>query len=260
MRSRLAINAVRGRGHRRYTRLFAALSGAIFLAVLFHGGAAEAATQSFFYKIEHPSYGDIGTYIESIDVQKGVTRIDARLHIVVRILGIVAYREDSTRKETWRANRLISFESITEKNGKHFEVRGVVDNDHFAVTTPSGMVEAPADISTSDPRVIKRVGPGVIISDKLGKLEKVAVSGGEAATVSLLGSAFATHHFRVDTETEPDKWEVWLDGQGVPIKFRSMEEGTPIEFSLSLLPLAATPDQPQPDRYLADFYGEIRPH
>ncbi len=259
MRSRLAINAVRGRGRPR-PWLFAALSGAIFFAVLFHGGAAEAAAQSFSYKIEHPSYGDIGTYTESIDDQDGVTRIDARLHIAVRILGIVAYREDSSRKETWRANRLISFMSITEKNGQRFEVRGVVDNNHFAVSTPSGVVEAPADISTSDPRVIKRVGPGVIISDKLGKLENVAVSGGEAATVSLLGTSFATHHFRVDTETEPGKWEVWLDGQGVPIKFRSMEAGTPIEFSLSSLPLPAKPDQPQPDRTLADFYHEIRPN
>jgi len=222
-----------------------ALAGLGFLAALGTSGAAEAAPQSYSYKIEHPSYGDIGTYTESVDDAGGFTHIDARLRVAVKILGMVAYHEESDRKETWRDGRLLAFDSITAKNGKRIAVHGEAQQNHFVVTSPSGTVVAPADIETSDPRVLKQPGPGVIITNKLGGVETVEVSGGEQATVSMGGLELPTRHFRVDTESTHDKWDVWLNDSGVPVKFRSMEEGTPIEFTLS----SVSPDdnlQPAP--------------
>jgi hypothetical protein len=202
-------------------------------AALAFSASAEAVTQSYSYKVEHPSYGDIGTYVESIDAANGVMHIDAQLHVAVKILGMVAYREDSVRKETWHDGRLLTFDSVTEKNGKHIEVRGSADHDGFVLSTPSGAIQAPANVMTSDPRVIKKIGAGMVISGKNGALELVDVTGGEPATIALQGAALETRHYRVNTEQEPGKWEIWLDGGGVPIKFRSMEDGTPIEFLLT---------------------------
>ncbi len=46
-------------------------------------------------------------------------------------------------------------------------------------------------------------------------------------------------HFAFSTDKRQD---VWLDARGVPIRFRSMENGTPIDFVLSEEQVAALPE------------------
>jgi hypothetical protein len=52
----------------------------------------------------------------------------------------------------------------------------------------------------------------------------------EATTVSLQGSTVAVRHFMARGEREQ---EIWLNDQDVPIMFRSVESGTPIDFILT---------------------------
>lgn len=191
---------------------------------------ARAQERAYSYSIVHPFYGTIGTFKESIARSGDITRIDSRLRVAVSILGIVVHREEGDHTEIFRGDRLVSLQSATTTNGTRIDVQGEAQGDHFVVTSPAGVIEAPADIAPSDPWVLTQVGVGTVVSVKTGRIIPTRVTGGEATTVSLQGSAVAVRHFMARGEREQ---EIWLNDQDVPIMFRSVENGTPIDFILT---------------------------
>ena len=84
------------------------------------------------------------------------------------------------------------------------------------------MIVAPADIALSDPWSVTKLGARVVVSTRSGQIDNVALTRGAAATVSLQRTPTPTHHFHIGTPTEPDKWEVWFDEQGMPIKIKEL--------------------------------------
>ncbi|MFI5022972.1 MAG: DUF6134 family protein [Alphaproteobacteria bacterium] len=157
----------------------------------------------------------------------GITRIDSQLRIAVKILGIVVHREEGDRTEIFRGDRLVSLRAVTITNGTRLDVRGEAQGDHFVVTSPTGVAEAPADAVPSDPWLLKALGQGTVVSIKTGRIIPTRVTGGEPAMVSLQGVMVATRHFMARGERQQ---ETWLNDHDVPIMFRSVEDGTTIDF------------------------------
>jgi hypothetical protein len=210
---------------RRWTLPFLAALG-----LLTGVGPARAQEQAFDYSVVHPFYGTIGTFTQSIARSGGTTRIESHMRVAVRILGITVHREESDHTEIFRGDRLVSLESATTTNGTRLDVRGEAQGDHFVVTSPAGVVDAPADVAPSDPWVLKQIGSGTVVSIKTGRIIPTRVTGGEAAIISLQGVMVATHHFMAHGERQQ---EIWLNNQDVPVMFRSVESGTPIDFILT---------------------------
>jgi len=221
-------------------RLLAVLAALAALGAPALSGTADAATQLYTYAIEHPAYGRIGTYTDAVDESAGVTRIESELHVAVKVLGIVVYREDAQCNKLWHGDQLIWFRDVRTRNGRQSKVRGEALPDRFLVTSPSGTASAPVDVVPSDPWALKHTGNGMVVSTASGVIQKVAVSAGDPTVVSVQGKPIPVRHFSVDTPTMRGKWEIWLDGSGVPIKFRSEESGTPIDFVLTAPPRPAT--------------------
>jgi len=191
---------------------------------------AQDRVYTYSYDVVHPFYGTIGTFTESIAGSGDTTRIDSHVRVAVSILGIVLHREEGDHTEIFRGDRLVLLESATTTNGVRLDVRGQAQGNHFVVTSPAGIVEAPGDISPSDPWVLKRLGVGTVVSVKTGRIIPTRVTGGEAVMLALQGVMVATRHFMARGEREQ---EIWLNDQDVPIKFRSVENGTPIDFVLN---------------------------
>ena len=106
-----------------------AIATAIVLSVIVGAAPALAGQQVYIYSVVHPFYGEIGTLTDTVDRSPEVMRIDARLRIAVELLGIVVYREESDTTEIMRGNRLVSLQSVTEKDGQHLEVHGEAQGD-----------------------------------------------------------------------------------------------------------------------------------
>jgi len=68
-----------------------------------------------------------------------------------------------------------------------------------------------------------------VVSTATGKMVSVLGSGGEYDTVAMNGASVAARHYVVNGDK---RQEVWLDNQEIPIKFRTMENGTAIDFVL----------------------------
>jgi len=216
-----------------------AIAGAVGLSALASSVPALAGQQVYTYVVVHPIYGEIGTFTDTIDRNPGTLQIDGHLRVAVTFLGIVAYREESDTTEVLRGNRLMSLQSVTDKDGRHFEVHGEAQGDQFIVNATLGSYTAPASIIPSDPWVLKHTGNELVISTASGRMMNVQVSGGEYDTVSMNGNLVSARHYIVNGSKRQD---VWLDSREIPIMFRTLENGTPIDFVLrnTVAPAGAT--------------------
>lgn len=206
-----------------------AIAVAISLSVIAGAAPVLAGQQVYTYSIIHPFYGDIGTFTDTIDRGGEPTRIDSRLRVAVKILGIVVYRQESDITEIMRGNRLISLQSVTDKDGLHFEAHGKAQGDQFVINATAGSFVGPATIAPSDPWLVKRTGEGTVVFTDTGRIIHVYVSGGEYDTVSVNGVSVFARHFVVMGDKRQD---VWLNDQEIPVMFRVTEKGTPIDFVL----------------------------
>jgi CheY-like chemotaxis protein len=206
-----------------------AITGAMCLSVIAGAAPALAGQQVYTYSVVHPIYGKIGTLTDTIDRSLETTRIDACLRIAVKFLGIVAYREESDTTEIMRGDRLISLQSVTEKDGRHLEVHGEVQGDRFVVNATAGSFAGPATTAPSDPWALKRTGDETVVLTDTGRIITVHISGGDYDTVSVNGASVSARHFIV---MGIKRQEVWLDYRKIPVMFRTVEDGTAIDFVL----------------------------
>jgi len=125
--------------------------------------------------------------------------------------------------------RLVSLQSVTEKDGQRLEVHGEAQGDQFVVNATAGSFAGPATIAPSDPWVLERTGEETVVFTDTGRIINVHISGGDYDTVSVNGTPVSARHFIV---MGVNRQEVWLDDRKIPVMFRAFANGTPIDFVL----------------------------
>ncbi len=210
---------------------------AVLLALHVAAPATAASRQTYTYQVEHPKYGNIGTYVDTVEQDGDSRRIDTKVRVAVRLLGIVVFRQEADRTEMWRGDRFMSFRSVTVTNGDKLEVTGEANDKGFIVTTPAGTAVGPVNLYPSSPWAAAMPKPIVMMSTKSGKLFAVkAANGGAPDVISLYGSEVQVRHFEFQTDKHQD---VWMNPRGIPVRFRTEEDGTPVDFILNPEQVAA---------------------
>src|SRR5258706_5308988 len=139
----------------------------------------EPEKQQLVYNVQHSKYGKIGTYTNTIEHQGGMTNVTTDAKLAVSVLGVNLYRQDISRREIWRGNRIVDFHGVTTENGKTVELNGKAEGDHFAIMTPNGTTNAPADVRLANPWSRQAVDGDVMLTLDSGRLEMVTISGKE---------------------------------------------------------------------------------
>src|ERR1700680_1730510 len=91
----------------------------VFCLVIFALGApaqsaySVSAPQKLVYTVHHSRYGTIGTHINTEEQNGADTTVRTEAHIAVSLVGISFYRQDASREERWRGDRLVSFHGVT---------------------------------------------------------------------------------------------------------------------------------------------------
>lgn len=216
--------------------LTAILAGAVFAGL----HPAWAGPEVYEYKVEHPLYGDIGTYTNIVDQSGDTADVETKLNVEVKLLGIVVHRQEAERREHWQHDRLTLFRSLTETNGKPMAVEGEAHGNAFVITSPAGTVTAPADVRPTNPWSPTVLGADVVMSTKSGRVFKAHLDSVKDEVVKT-DTGTPEHLRRFDVTTDKHQ-TVWLDERNVPVAFRTIEDGTPIDFVLTRYPSGA----PQP--------------
>ena len=215
-----------------------AIAAAVGLSVIAGAAPGASGPQIYNYSVLHPIYGRIGTLTDTINRSSETTRIDARLRIAVKILGIVVSRQKTDTTEILHGDRLVSLQSVTEKDGRHFEVHGEIRGDKFVVNAAAGSFTGPATIAPSDPWILKRTGEQTVVFTDTGRITNMYISGGYYDTVSVDGASISVRHFIVMGDK---RQEVWFNNRDIPVMFRTVEDGTRIDFVLQNATTALAP-------------------
>ncbi len=198
----------------------------------FRPAAASAETRNMVYKVTHSSYGEIGTYANLVQTNGDTTTVTTTVHLVVKVLGIVMHREDDQRTEEWKNNRLVAFHGVTDKNGDKIVVNGrakATVTTSFIINTPSGTYAAPASVHPANPWSAASLQSTTMMQVDTGKVGPVQVLGGGATAVDVDGTKITAREYEVDGAKRS---RVWIDGQGVPVKFTVDDDSGIVSFTL----------------------------
>jgi Family of unknown function (DUF6134) len=194
-------------------------------------GAAEAvAPMQLTYRVTHSTYGNIGTYVNTIEPSAGGTTVQTRAHFEVKVLGVTLHREDALRTERWQGNRLVSFNGVTSKGSQSVTVRGEARGNSFVINTPHGVETAPATVHPANPWSANFLNSNTMMRPDDGRLEAVRISGGQPEVIDIDGRPIASRKYEVVGAT---RYDVWIDGQGVPVKFVADDDGGKVTFTLA---------------------------
>src|SRR5579864_1016027 len=188
-----------------------------------------SAPVTLVYEVEHPTYGDVGTYTNVITQTGDAIDIQTDLHVAVRVLGVRLFHQDAKRIEHWENGRLISFHGGTDDNGREIDIDGKAQGDAFVVHSPFGNFTAPARVHPSNPWSQQCLYTDTMLGTKTGKVMKVAVTDTGMVDLVFDGKPTHLHQYFIDS----DKHQVvWLDDSGVVVGFETEEDGTHIRFVL----------------------------
>jgi hypothetical protein len=206
----------------------------IALALLFSSGAAEAAAplkQQLVYRVQHSSYGNLGTYTNTIERNGVETKVTTDGKFSLSILGFSLFSQNISRVETWREGRIVAFRGVTTRNGDSVELSGKADGDSFVMATPEGNTTAPANVRIANPWSLESIEGTTMLTPDRGRLEMVTLSEKEPVTLTIRGRKIPTKHFEVQ-RGGPRRYEVWLDDAGTPVQFALVSPENTITFTL----------------------------
>jgi uncharacterized protein DUF6134 len=192
--------------------------------------ALAAAPMQLTYKVTHSVFGDIGTYINTVEPTKSGTTVLTRAHFQVKMLGVQLYSEDAERTERWQGNRLISFQGVTSKGSQSTTVRGAAEGSGFVISSPQGTITAPATVRPANPWSANFIDSHTMMRPDSGQLERVSVSGGQETVVTIDGTPVRAQKYEVDGAT---RYTVWLDSEGVPVMFVVDDNSGKVTFTLA---------------------------
>jgi hypothetical protein len=202
-----------------------------FLLVLLTLGLSPApvlaAPETHEYRVEHALYGTIGTLSNAVSRSGDTVEVETRVHIVVKVFGMVIYRQEAHRQERWRSDRLVKYRSVTSTNGNRIEVQAETNGKELVIRSPQGTTVAKGRVRTSNPWSADILDSDLLMSAKTGELAKTEVAGSRAVEMTLGGKARELRQFETAGD---DPQIVWLGEDGVPVAFRTEEQGMAVDF------------------------------
>jgi hypothetical protein len=210
-------------------RLAAVFIGVVIGVIAARPAAAQSPAQ-LFYRMHHSVFGDIGTYTNTVEPSRGGTTVKTHVHFEVKMLGVRLHHQDAERTERWQGNRLVSFQSVTDKGDGPKEVKGEARGNSFVVSSPQGTVTAPASVHPANPWSANFLHSTTMMRPDTGKIEQVRISGGQETAVKIDGATIPAVKYDIDGNT---KYTVWLDARGVPVMFWADDDTGKVTFTLA---------------------------
>lgn len=203
----------------------------ILAAVAFAMAPARAGAPpgTYHYAVHHPSYGDIGTFTNTVTHKGDEVIVNTEVRIAVDILFITAHREEADRREVWRNGRLVAYDSLTMKNGERLAVKGRANGSSFVIDGLDGRIEAPAVVHPSNPWSITITEKTLLLATASGKLLKVEATPAGEETIELADRKVEARRFRVTGELD---LELWYDENDVMVRFTYADGGENVVFTL----------------------------
>jgi hypothetical protein len=210
-------------------RVFAAVLGVVAYVMAAGVAAAETPAQ-FIYRVSHATFGEIGSYANTVQPTRDGVIVLTRVNFEVSMLGVRMYRENAERTEQWQGDRLVSFHGVTDKGKGPVEIKGEARGNSFVISSPQGIVTAPASVHPANPWSANFLHSNTMMRPDSGRIEQVRIGSGQETIVKIDGASIPAVKFEIDGST---RYTVWLDGRGVPVMFIADDDTGKVTFTLA---------------------------
>jgi hypothetical protein len=119
---------------------------------------------------------------------------------------------------------------VTNKGSGATVLKGEARGNSFVISSPTGTITAPATVHPANPWSANFLNSNTMMRPDNGKLEKVNVSGGQQAVVTIDGKPLRARKYEVSGD---GRYTVWLDEKGVPVEFIADDDGGKVTFTLT---------------------------
>jgi uncharacterized protein DUF6134 len=186
---------------------------------------------TYRYAVTHPTFGDIGSYTNTIAHSGTDVTVTTHVEIRVRVAFVTVRQIMADRSELWRRGKLMRYHSLTLRDGKRIDVDGQADAAGFAIAGPLGKAVAPPGVFPSNPWWIAMTEAKVVMAAETGRLRPVDFRRMGSEAVRTGGREVVAQHFT--SGSGADRAELWYDPQNVPVKFSIVEDDATITLTLA---------------------------
>ena len=192
---------------------------------------------AYGYAVMHPTFGNIGSY--SNTVTRAGNEVTVRTHVEIRVrIAFVTVRQiTADRSELWRSGRLARYRSVTVRDGKTIEVSGELQAGGFVIQGPLGKAVAPADVFPSNPWWIAITRATTVMAAETGRLRPVEFRLLGTESVRQGDRDVPARHFA--SGSGADRADLWCDAANIPVKFSIVEDDATITLTLASAPPAS---------------------
>ena len=170
------------------------------------GGSVESAEQEWNFRVFLDEQ-EIGFHNFELTVEDGTQRVTTEAEFRVRFLFFTAYRYEHENEETWEGDCLKQIESRTDDNGRRFAVRGLRQQDRFALDASNASVGLPDCIKTFaywNPSILEA---STLLNSQTGELLPVDVELIAEEVLDVRGEQMPAKRYRLESQDlELDIW------------------------------------------------------
>ncbi len=201
----------------------------ICLAALAFSAAARAADAppngTYEYIVDHDVLGDVGLHKYTFTKTGDELIVNTKIRLVAKVLFVVVRRYTADRREVWRKGKLVSYDSVTDDDGKVMKVKARAVGGKLVIVGPGGRVEQPGQALPAFVWSQDYVRQALAMHAETGALKKVNARDAGEETISVGGRKIKAHKFVVGGGLQR---EVWYDQKGLWVRLRFVRDGDKI--------------------------------
>jgi hypothetical protein len=127
----------------------------------------------------------------------------------------------------------MSFQGLTTTNGRSTEVKGEAEGNKFAVNSPNGSFDAPADVKIANPWSDVVLKGSAMMTPDRGLVEDVTIRPAEMTELAINGSKVRARRYEIARPSGEKRYEVWMDDEGTPVMFNVNTRRGLVTFTLT---------------------------
>ncbi|WP_422000488.1 DUF6134 family protein [Reyranella sp.] len=179
----------------------------------------------------------IGTHRLDFSRQGDELVVQTTIDLAVKLVGFTAYRYSHRGREVWRGDTLLTFNTLTDDDGKRYVVRAVRDHSGSVVVDrqtpddPAGVRNLlPPGVLPSTHWNFHQTAQARLLNAQKGTVDPIRVIKVGRETVATGAGPVAATHYRYDGEVRMDQW---FDDRGRWVKMTFVApDGSVIEYRL----------------------------
>ncbi len=189
---------------------------------------------AYRYAVTHPTFGNIGSYANTVTRTGNEVTVRTHVEIRVRIAFVTVRQIAADRSELWRNGKLMRYRSATVRDGKTIEVSGGAEAAGFAIYGPLGQAVAPLDVFPTNPWWIAITRAKTVLAAETGRLRPVDFRLLGTESVRQGDRDVVARHFA--SGSGADRADLWYDAANIPVKFSIVDDDTTITLTLASAP------------------------